>query len=50
MSGLGTTERDYAASCPGATLGEGLAVRGEEVADASPIIESWLRRTGLLTR
>src|SRR6266540_3382615 len=30
MSGLGTTERDYAATCPGATLGEGLAVRGEE--------------------
>jgi len=35
MSGLGTTERDYAASCPGATLGEGLAVRGEEVAGAT---------------
>jgi hypothetical protein len=34
MSGLGTTERDYAASCPGATLREGLAVRGEEVAAA----------------
>jgi len=48
MSGLGTTERDYAASCPGATLGEGLAVRGEEVADASPAVESWLRRIGLL--
>ncbi|MEV0749278.1 flavodoxin [Streptomyces sp. NPDC050273] len=29
MSGLGTTERDYAASCPGAVIGEGLAVRGE---------------------
>ena len=31
VSGLGTTMRDYAASCPGATIGEGLAVRGEEV-------------------
>ncbi len=50
MSGLGTTERDYAASCPGATLGEGLAVRGEEVADGGPAVESWLRRIGLLTR
>ncbi|MFC4006895.1 flavodoxin [Nonomuraea purpurea] len=49
MSGLGTTERDYAASCPGATLGEGLAVRGEEVADADAEVESWLRRVGLLT-
>ncbi|MFI6605491.1 flavodoxin [Streptomyces sp. NBC_01336] len=29
MSGPGTTERDYAASCPGAVIGEGLAVRGE---------------------
>jgi flavodoxin len=49
MSGLGTTERDYAASCRGATLGEGLAVRGEEAADAGPTVESWLRRIGLLT-
>jgi flavodoxin len=50
MSGLGTTERDYTASCPGATLGEGLAVRGEEAADAGPAVESWLRRIGLLTQ
>jgi len=50
MSGLGTTERDYAASCPGATLGEGLAVRGEDVSDAGPAVESWLRRIGLLAR
>ncbi|WP_220093402.1 NADPH-dependent FMN reductase family protein [Actinacidiphila glaucinigra] len=26
ISGLGTTERDYAASCPGATIPEGPAV------------------------
>jgi flavodoxin len=50
MSGLGTTERDYTASCPGATLGEGLAIRGEEVAAAQPAVEAWLRRIGLLTR
>jgi flavodoxin len=50
MSGLGSTERDYAASCLGAKLGEGLAVRGEEVADAQPDIEAWLRRIGLLAR
>jgi flavodoxin len=50
MSGLGTTERDYAASCPGATLGEGLAVRGEEVTNAEPDVAAWLRRIGLLTR
>jgi len=49
VSGLGTTMRDYAASCPGATLGEGVAVRGEEVGDAGAAVESWLRRIGLLT-
>jgi flavodoxin len=48
MSGLGTTERDYAASCPGATIGEGLAVRGEEAGDAEPDVAAWLRRIGLL--
>jgi hypothetical protein len=48
MSGLGTTERDYARSCRGATIGNGLAVRGEEVGDASAAVESWLRDIGLL--
>ncbi|WP_181764435.1 flavodoxin [Streptomyces albidus (ex Kaewkla and Franco 2022)] len=48
MSGLGTVERDYAASCPGATIGEGLAVRGEKAREADADVESWLRRTGLL--
>jgi flavodoxin len=48
MSGLGTTVRDYARSCPGATIGEGLAVRGEETKDAGPAVQAWLRRTGLL--
>ncbi|KPI22711.1 hypothetical protein OV320_1408 [Actinobacteria bacterium OV320] len=48
MSGLGTTERDYAASCPGATIGEGLAVRGEEVGKAGAEVRSWLRRIGAL--
>jgi HAMP domain-containing protein len=53
VSGLGTVMRDYAASCPGATIGEGLAVQGEEVGDASATVgeavDSWLRRIGLLT-
>lgn len=48
MSGLGTTVRDYTASCPGAVIGEGLAVRGEEVRDAGAAVESWLRRINLL--
>jgi flavodoxin len=48
MSGLGTTVRDYTASCLGATIGEGLAVQGEEVRDAGAAVESWLRRINLL--
>ena len=48
MSGLGTTARDYRESCPGATIAEGLAVKGEEVRDAGADVESWLQSTGLL--
>lgn len=47
MSGLGTTDRDYAASCPGATIAEGLAVRGEQVERADSDIEAWLQRLGI---
>jgi flavodoxin len=47
MSGLGTTERDYAQSCDGATIGEGLAIRGEEASNARPQIAAWLRRIGI---
>ncbi|MEV4033574.1 flavodoxin [Streptomyces umbrinus] len=46
MSGLGTTERDYARSCPGATIGEGLAVQGERVRESEAEVRSWLRRIG----
>lgn len=48
MSGLGSSERGYAASCPGATIAEGLAVRGEEVRKAGADVETWLRRAQLL--
>jgi flavodoxin len=48
MSGLGTTARDYDTSCPGATIGEGLAVRGEQVRDAGAAVEAWLRHINLL--
>ncbi|SEJ63005.1 Flavodoxin [Arthrobacter sp. yr096] len=43
VSGLGSTERDYAESCRGATVGQGLAVRGEEVNQGGAAVESWLR-------
>ncbi len=48
VSGLGTVVRDYTAACRGAVIGEGLAVKGEEVQEANPTVESWLRRINLL--
>lgn len=48
MSGLGTTVADYGAACPGATIGPGLALQGETVADAAPEITAWLRSVGLV--
>jgi flavodoxin len=50
MSGLGNTESDYAKFCPGGVIGQGLAVKGEEVKDAGPDIDSWLQRIGLLEK
>jgi len=47
MSGLGTAERDYAEACRGATIGYGLAVRGERVTAAGPAIDAWFRRARL---
>ena len=49
VSGLGSTERDYTASCAGARIAQGLAVRGEEVTQHRADVEAWLRRTGLTT-
>jgi flavodoxin len=49
VSGLGSTERDYAALAPRATIGEGLAVRGEEVQSAQSLAEEWLRQIRLRT-
>lgn len=50
VSGLGSVERDYAAACGGARIGDGLAVRGEEVTQHRADVETWLRAAGLLTR
>jgi flavodoxin len=49
VSGLGSVQRDYAASCPGARIGDGLAVRGEEVTKHRADVESWLLAAGLRT-
>lgn len=47
MSGLGTTQRDYAATCPDAIVGEGLAIQGEKAREARPEVAAWIRRIGL---
>ncbi len=48
VSGLGRAPEEYARACAGATVGEGLAVRGEKVRQADAAVSSWLRRVGLL--
>jgi flavodoxin len=48
VSGLGRTVDDYTRLCSGSAIGDALAVRGEEVADARGDAQAWLRRTGLL--
>jgi flavodoxin len=48
MSGLATTPEDYGRDCPGARIGTGLAVRGEQARSASADVDAWLRRAGLL--
>lgn len=42
-SGLANAPRDIAAACAGATLGEGLSVRGHQVKDSRETIVSWAR-------
>jgi flavodoxin len=49
VSGLGSTERDYAALAPDATIGQGLAVRGEQVQSAQSQTEEWQCRIRLRT-
>lgn len=50
VSGLGGVVDDYREWLPDSTIGAGLAVRGEDVADARPNAEEWLRAMGLLGR
>lgn len=50
VSGLGRAVEVYTASCRGATIGDALAVRGEEAADSRPAVDAWLRRVELSHR
>lgn len=48
VSGLGVVDDDYREWLPDSTIGEGLAVRGEDVVEARPDAQEWLRTVGLL--
>jgi flavodoxin len=48
VSGMGNTIDDYTRLCPESTIGEGLAVRGEEAQGAHTAVQDWLKKTGLL--
>ncbi len=50
VSGLGNTVDDYTRLSPRATIGEPLAVRGEEAQGAHADVQEWLRTIGLLSR
>ena len=47
VSGLGNVVDEYRTACRGATIGEALAVRGEEVSGSRLRIEEWLQGIGL---
>jgi flavodoxin len=47
VSGLGSTESFYRGLGTGARLGDGLAVRGEEVSEGGNAVDRWLRSAGL---
>jgi hypothetical protein len=47
VSGLGSTVADYTRTCTRATVGDGLAVLGESVADAGQQATIWLNRLNL---
>ena len=49
MSGLGHAVEEYTAACRGGTLGEALAIRGEEAGNSRPGVDAWLRRIKLIT-
>ncbi|WP_308124231.1 flavodoxin [Mycolicibacterium xanthum] len=44
VSGIGATVEDYTRLCPGATIGDSLAIRGEEVNAGAADVTAWLQR------
>jgi len=48
VSGMAGIDADYRDALPGSDVGTGLAVRGEDVADAGAELEDWLAAAGLV--
>lgn len=48
VSGMGRAADEYAQACRGGTVGDGIAVRGEEVREAGGAVSSWLRQVTLV--
>jgi len=47
---MGRVADEYATLAPDATVGDGLAVQGEEAQHAGDDVDRWFRRVGLLPR
>lgn len=50
VSGAGRIPEDYAKYCRNATIGETLAIRGEEAEQSRPQVQDWLKDNGLAVR
>lgn len=46
VSGLSGVDDDYGQALPDSTIGEGLAIRGEESVEAAPAVREWLDSIG----
>lgn len=46
-SGMGRSEADIKKMCPGATVTEGLPIRGGSVRNAAPAVKKWLHKIGV---
>ncbi|MBP3869032.1 MAG: flavodoxin, partial [Solobacterium sp.] len=47
-SGMGNSERDIKATCPGATVKNGLSITGSRAAKSEPDLKRWLSANGLM--
>ena len=46
-SGFSNSLRDIAQLCPGATIKEGLAINGDDVAKSDKVLEKWIKKIGI---